>query len=139
MTPIGHRDARITIQRAADTVDDQGSVTQAWSALATVWAHAQTMSGKETTNGSSRDATAEQVFSVRYQSLLDDLNPRDRISWGGFVYDITSALPLPPSRPAEIIISAVLTDNAINATGYNFTADSTDFTADMTLQTADHT
>jgi SPP1 family predicted phage head-tail adaptor len=139
MTPIGRRDARITIERATESVDAQGSVTQTWATLATVWAHAQTMSGKESTNGSARDASAEQVFSVRYQSALDDLNPRDRISWNGFIYDITSALPLPPSRPAEVIISAVFTNNAINATGYAFTSDTTDFTADMTLHTADHT
>ena len=45
MTPIGRRDARITIERATESVDAQGSVRQTLVTLATVWAHAQTMSG----------------------------------------------------------------------------------------------
>ena len=108
MIQIGRRDARITLQQATETVDAQGSVSQAWATLATVWAHAQTLSAKEVTNGAARVGTAEQVFNIRYQSVLSGLKPRDRISWDGAIYDVASALGTPLSRPSEIIINASL-------------------------------
>lgn len=108
MTQIGRRDARIIIQRATELVDSQGSVFQSWSTLATVWASVQTLTSKEVTNGAARTGSTETLFSIRYQAALATLNPVDRIVWGTAVYDVASALPLPQSRPSEILITGVL-------------------------------
>lgn len=107
---IGTRDARITIQRATESIDDEGSVSHTWATLGNAWAAVQDIETKgstseETTEG-TRQAFAESVFSIRFQSTLSDLNPKDRITWAGGVYDISSALLLPPARPSEIIITA---------------------------------
>ncbi len=106
--PIGKMDARITIQRATVTTDDQGSVTETWADLATVWAHALTdeiRATEESTEG-TRQASADTTFTIRYQLALSDLGTKDRISFKGVNHDILSAVPAPDTRPDSIVIRA---------------------------------
>ena len=119
MTAIGLRDTRITIQRPTQSVDSQGSPSQTWVTLAVAWARVQTLTAKEVTNGTARSSSTETLFSIRYQTILSNLNPRDRIVWGTAVYDIASSLFLPQGRPSEILLTGVLVTDiaAIAATG----------------------
>ena len=129
MTPIGRRDTRITIQRPTQLVDAQGSPFQTWTTLANVWASVQSLTAKEITNGTARTGSTETLFSIRYQSVLANLNPRDRIVWGTSVYDIASALQLPQGRPSELLLTgSLVTDIAAIAAGGNLTHDGVSLT-----------
>ncbi len=103
---IGEKDARILIQRPTDVIDGQGSVTQTWASLASCWAKTKPTASAETANGNERSASAGMAFTVRYQSLLEDLTTKDRVNWDGMLYDILTADPMPPARPVEIQITA---------------------------------
>lgn len=106
---IGRMDARILIQRPASERDSQGSVIQSWMDRGTVWAKAESLTlatALETTNGNDRTAASEYRFTIRHQSLLNDLATTDRIVWNEANFDILSVTPMPEGRPDHIIITA---------------------------------
>jgi SPP1 family predicted phage head-tail adaptor len=109
MTQAGKLDTRITIQRDAGGTDAQGSVTQSWSARATVWANARavpSMTTQERMGETERYGSADYVFTIRWQSLLANLSTSDRIQWGGDSFEILSVFPMPEGRPDRIQITA---------------------------------
>lgn len=81
----GELDQRVTFERLSRTPDGQGGNTDAWAAIATVWAHARPRSGKENTQFERVNGEASYLFVVRYRS---DLKDADRVVWGGVAYNI---------------------------------------------------
>lgn len=102
----GRLDQRITLQRATDTPDAQGSTVKTWTDRGTVWARAESIAAAETTQGNARVATQNYRFTIRFQSAMADLNAADRVVWNGLNHDILSAVPMPEGRPDKIIITA---------------------------------
>lgn len=103
---IGKLDTRITLQRPTPSVDAQGSSTNSWAGLATVWAESKAIESGEVTAGNERTATRDYTFKIRYQSALATLAATDRVVWRGSNFDILSAVPLPEGRPDQILITA---------------------------------
>lgn len=103
---IGKFDQRVTLQRATDSTDSQGSVSKAWATLATVWASVENMTGQEATEGNERTASKGYRFTVRHQSALATLSAGDRLQWRAENFDLTAAIPMPEGRPDTIQITA---------------------------------
>lgn len=104
---IGKMDARITLQRAVDVVDLQGSVSQQWENVATVWAEVTPVAAAEATNGNARTATTAHTFKIRYQRGFAGLNPIFRIIWNDGIWDISGSTAMPVARPDSIVLTAV--------------------------------
>lgn len=92
MGTIGERRHRITIERAADGVDGFGQPVKTWSTLATVWALVQPLRGGERFSAQQTVANVDHRIITRYRSDLAELTPKDRITWGGRVFDVTAVI-----------------------------------------------
>ena len=89
---IGAMDQQITFQRAADTADGAGGITQAWANIAanpTVWANVKAKSGREALNEGRMTAVFVTVFTIYHRSDISEL---DRIVWNGENYNIRAIL-----------------------------------------------
>ena len=89
---IGGLRHRITIQRAADTVNDTGDPVQTWATLATVWARIEPTTGKERFAAMEQQAEVDYRITCRYQSALSVLAPDDRLVRGNYRYDIKAVI-----------------------------------------------
>lgn len=85
MAEIGNLDQRVTIQRATQTTGSMGDVSKTWAALATVWAHVKSGTGREQLSNDRTMATQMVTFRVRYRS---DVTEADRIVWKGQTFNI---------------------------------------------------
>lgn len=81
-------DRRITLLRYGITYDDDLNPVEGFTAFATVWASWRRASARETLAGAEVNAAATDVFEIRYSSAVADLNPKDRLSYQGDIYDI---------------------------------------------------
>lgn len=109
MTQAGRLDTRITIQRATDATDEQGSAVQSWADRGAVWANAKaapSVTTQERMGETERYGSADYVFTIRHQSRLADLSASDRIQWRGDSFEILAVFPLPEARPDRIQITA---------------------------------
>lgn len=80
---------QVVIQRRADAPDAFGQPIPAWSDLATVWAAVEPERGREWFVGAQLQAVAPVRFRIRHRA---DLTTRDRVIWGGVVYDIRAVV-----------------------------------------------
>jgi SPP1 family predicted phage head-tail adaptor len=85
MTNPSTLDQRITIQQETRTTDAYGGATSAWTDLATVWAGARPLSGRERADFAAVEAPATYRFTIRRRS---DLTDAMRISWNSQVFNI---------------------------------------------------
>lgn len=81
----GELDKRITFKRETLTPDGIGGHTVNLSDIATVWALARPMSGREIERYDQLNATALYLFVVRNRQ---DVKEDDRIIWDGEEYNI---------------------------------------------------
>lgn len=82
--------SKITIEKKTVTTDAIGNQTESWAAYHTCRARANKASGGETDEGAQPVSLETLVFTVRYCSMLADLDRISyRISFNGMVYDIT--------------------------------------------------
>jgi SPP1 family predicted phage head-tail adaptor len=87
---IGKLDQRITFQRRTGASDGAGGTVYSWADLTsnpTVWANVLTARLGEATEEGRMNATALVVFTIRNRQDIDE---RDRISWGGEMHNIRS-------------------------------------------------
>lgn len=98
----GDLDQRITIQAEAPTADGYGGSVLAWSTVATVWAKAWPVSGKERTQAQQIEAAAMHRFLIRYR---DDVTEGMRIVWQGRAHNIRF-VARPSSRKLYMQIDA---------------------------------
>lgn len=87
----GELTERITIQQTTRTPDGQGSFTETWVDVATVWAKAWTVSSTESTQGMQTTMIRVQKFAIRYRSVL---KPYWRLKWGTRYFSITGVDPV---------------------------------------------
>lgn len=105
----GKLDRRITIQRATISQNDLGEEVEVWADLATVWAAAKPVSDgerRERMVSGEVSASAETRFTIRWSSTVEGVNPKDRISYDGIVWDIWSAKEIGRRVGIEITAAA---------------------------------
>ena len=98
----GDLDRRITIRRATITFDAFNSPVESWADLVTVWAKRTDASAAESYRAQEIGAQITARFTVRWSSDVDDVNPKDRISFGGREYNITAVRDVGRNQWREI-------------------------------------
>jgi len=97
---------RITLQRPHATADALNNATLVWSTLATVWASWDDVSDAERIAGAGTEAEITTRFRIRLSDAVADLNPKDRVSFKGKIYDIVSVKAIGRNVGLEISASA---------------------------------
>ena len=99
----GALDQRITLQRRAAGTDARGQPNGAWTDVATVWARARAMRGREFFGAGQVHEVAPVFFNIRYRA---DLDGAVRVLWRGQAHDITSVADV-SGRKEWLELSAV--------------------------------
>ncbi len=102
----GRLDVRIVIQRATTTPDGFNEGAETWSTLATVWAKAQPVSDGERWQAGQTLANETTRFTIRWASWVSSVNPRDRISYDGRIWDIQGVKNIGRDAYREITATA---------------------------------
>jgi SPP1 family predicted phage head-tail adaptor len=74
----GDFDQRIVIEQPSSGVDVLGQRVETWSTLATVWAQAQPLRGREYFAAGQTQSEADVRFRIRYRT---DVNSAMRVQW----------------------------------------------------------
>ena len=82
----------VIIQRATTTQGDYGEPIETWATIVETWARIEQLAGKERFAALQVQADVDHRITVRYQSAIDGLVPRDRVIWGSRIYDIKSVI-----------------------------------------------
>ena len=87
---FGKMDRRIVIERATLTTNTYGERAESWGTLATVWAEISYKYGSGTESIQSDQILTKQPvsFIIRYSATTNGVNPTDRVSYGGDLYQI---------------------------------------------------
>lgn len=88
--PSGARREQIVIQSSTASADSGGQPIKSWSTLATVWARAEYLTGRESEGMSKINAATNMKFTVNYRT---DVTPAMRISWRSKFWNIEAVLP----------------------------------------------
>ena len=83
----GKLDRRITIQSRTLAKDGAGQPVETWATLCTVWAHFESLRGKEPFEGQQFNAQRVSVFMIRWR---DDVDETMQIIFDGDTYNIQS-------------------------------------------------
>lgn len=81
----GKLDKSITIERFARSVDDFGTETEAWSAVATVRAQLIQASTEEALRAYGMESATVAFFRIRHR---DGITLADRVVYAGQAYDL---------------------------------------------------
>lgn len=83
----GQLNRRITLESLVQTKDSEGGMVDSWSAVATVWAKVDNLSGNDrrATSHGGQVAEARTEFTIRHRS---DLNAKMRVNYSGKKYNI---------------------------------------------------
>lgn len=85
MLAAGDMRERITIQQRPVSLDSIGENTAAWVDVATVWASAEPLSGREYFAAGQQQQTVDVRFRIRYRA---DVTGDMRVLWRGQAHDI---------------------------------------------------
>lgn len=88
MLNAGDLDQRITLQQRDSGTDVLGQVVRTWANVATVWAQAQPVRGREFFTESGAAARADVRFRIRYRP---DVTADWRVQWRGQPYALVAA------------------------------------------------
>ena len=80
---------RVDIQRAAETRNALGEVTQAWATYASRYAAVMTLRSREALNAQQQGLTVTHKVKLRH---VDGLKSSDRIVWRNRTLEIVSVL-----------------------------------------------
>jgi SPP1 family predicted phage head-tail adaptor len=95
----GRMDRQVTLQRFTTTTSAIGEQVKTWTSLVTVPAMYKPSPGTEAVNGDKREAELPVVFTIRYYG---GLNPKDRLTYDGVVYNILAVTELGRKYMMEI-------------------------------------
>lgn len=79
---------KITIRRLVEVDDGKGAYTSEWVTIATPWAEAEGLSGREATLNDTPQTIAVYRFRIRWR---DDILAADQVKFGSIDLNITSA------------------------------------------------
>lgn len=99
MIKAGKLDRQITIERQTETVAASGSVSKAWTTLATVRAELVQLAAEEYLAGFGEADTGGAVFRIRY---VAGITTADRVTFDGATYDIEEIAELGRKRGLEL-------------------------------------
>jgi SPP1 family predicted phage head-tail adaptor len=102
MTGSGDLDRRITIQRAATTLNEFNEPIETWGDLTTVWARRRDASATESYQAQEVGAQLTARFTIRWSTTVESVNPRDRLSFEGRLYNITAVRDIGRNQWREI-------------------------------------
>lgn len=85
MLAAGDLRERVTIQQRAVSLDSIGENVGAWSELATVWASAEPLRGREYFAAGQQQQTVDVRFRIRYRA---DVTGSMRIVWRDVPHDV---------------------------------------------------
>ena len=102
MSGAGTLDRRITIQRATVARNSFNEKIETWATLATVYANKGDVSAAEGYRAQEVGAQITTRFIIRSSSVVSDVNPNDRISFGGLTYNIVGVREKKRNRWIEI-------------------------------------
>lgn len=84
----GRLDRRVTIRRAVASVNEMNENVPLWTNLATVWASVVPVKdGEQYARGETLSSKLSR-FTIRYSSMVADVDPRDRLIYEGREYEI---------------------------------------------------
>lgn len=85
----GRLDRRVALRRATGgSVNDMNEPVEVWTTLATVWTNVVPVMDGERLRAGETLAQMQSRFTIRYSSVVADLDPRDRLQYNGREYDI---------------------------------------------------
>lgn len=102
----GRLDRRIAVRRATTTTDAFNESVFAWGTLATVSARVEPVNDTEHWRAGETLASKLTRFTIRYSTTVANVDPRDRIQYGGREYDIQGVKELGRREFLEITASA---------------------------------
>lgn len=109
MIGAGLMDRRVTLRHVSlAAADANGEQRQSFTTYATVWAHREDLSGRESFLAQQKTAELISRFTVRYR---DDVVATDRITCEGRDYEVTQP-PLEIGRRDGLLIVARVVLNA---------------------------
>ena len=86
---VGALDQRITIEQRDSGVDSLGQESLSWSTVATVWAAAEPLRGRELFAAGQAQSQVDVKFRIRYRA---GLTPAMRVQWRDVPHDIISVI-----------------------------------------------
>lgn len=102
MSGIGKLRERIVIEFASTNTDVEGQPIRSWSTLATVWARAEFLSGRELETLQKIDARTAVRFTIRYRT---DVTALMRVTWRSSTWNIHTILPFEDRHYTRLITS----------------------------------
>lgn len=103
MLAAGEMTERITLQQRAQTQNEYGENVAAWTDVATVYAKAAPIRGREYFAMAQTQATTDVRFTIRYRA---GVLPTMRVVWRGEPYDIQDVI-VPFGKRESIELMAV--------------------------------
>jgi SPP1 family predicted phage head-tail adaptor len=97
----GKLDRQITIERETETVSPAGTVTTAWTIIATVRAGIVTQSTEEFLAAFGEQETAALVFRVRWLPSVE-ITTQDRVTYAGDAFDVKEIQEIGRKRGLEL-------------------------------------
>ena len=101
----GKLDRKIILQRFTETRDEYNEPVKTWATLATRSASYEPLSDGEKFSASETAAEASARFVIRYSSAVADLDPKDRLTFDGVVYQILRVKEIGRREGLEITVS----------------------------------
>jgi SPP1 family predicted phage head-tail adaptor len=102
MTGSGEMNRRVTLERATVERNAFNEEIETWSTLATVWAERHDVSAAESFRAQEVGSQLTARFVIRYSATVAGLNPRDRLLYGGRVFNITGVREKDMNRWLEV-------------------------------------
>lgn len=101
---------RVTLQRRATGVDALGQPASTWEDIATVWAQAEPLRGREFFAAGQTQQEAQVRFRIRWRA---DVVPAMRVLWRGEPHEIGAAINVDGARAVlELMASAGVKEDA---------------------------
>lgn len=91
----GALNQRITIQQRADGVDQLGQAATTWADVATVWAAAAPLRGREFFAAGQMQTEVSLRFKIRWRAGIESAM---RVLWRGQAHDIVSVIDVGGAR-----------------------------------------
>jgi SPP1 family predicted phage head-tail adaptor len=98
----GKLDRRIVLERATVTQNDFNEDVESWGDLAEIFAGRRDASASESYRAQEVGGQITVRFTIRWSSQVADLNPRDRLRYGGRIYNITAVRETQRNRWLEV-------------------------------------
>ena len=99
-------DRRVRLERATPTADGFGEPIDSWATLADVWAAVTPVSDGERARQAEVAATVSHRFVIRWSATTGAVTPRDRLVYGGRVFDIRGVKEIGRREGVEISAEA---------------------------------